>query len=808
MARAASNQNYFAFVKGLITEANPLTYPEGASLDEDNMDLKANGSRVRRTAIDYELGAVTTVTVGATDANMQTWASDAFLWRGVAGSASLNHVIKQTGRYLTVHNVDVNVVSVAAIHTVDLNLFKADVALAADRVGDTPVDITYGNGVAYVVSPVIEPFYIELHADLATYTNHQITQSIRDFEGLDDGLAVDTRPPAADLTALQAAPLADHYYNLINQGWNDTHLATYIAGGTGTWVGVTAITLAVGATTQIEVPNNLALVNGKSVDINGVIIPGGDPNINGTHVISNVTAGATTTFTIPIDTSTAVGPYTGGSYRLATTAGVAPSNSDIWTYGKDASDVFAPTLMDKQWFGTTHAPKGRYIYNPYNMDRSTNSVNLVPATHDYVTLARPSTCAYYAGRLWTSGIATSKLAGTIFFSKVITNVALDAGKARQEADPTSEIISALQPDDGGVINIPETGAIHKLVPVANGIAIVAQNGVWLVRGGSDTGFTADIFSVVKVTSVGCDAPKSVVTVEGSLLYMSRSGIYLISPDQSGLSLQAQNITQNTIQSEFNSIPYTKLQLCKAVFDPVEREVKFYYTTDTASLYTYRYDRVLTLDMRLQAFYKSSISGTSGVHPHVSAVFPSLNVHATGVYESGIRHFCAIPNVGNWDYSVAVMYNNNFMDWFTFDSIGVSFDSYVETGYELFDDAMRNKTIDHIFIFMERTELTATDGTENNQSSCLMQVKFDWTDNTNSQKWTDPLEVYVYTKPFLLNFSPANPGTENLDYGYSVITKKEKVRGTGKALRLRFESTPGKDMRILGWAISTSGETAV
>ena len=42
------------FVGGLVTEASPLTFPAGASLDEVNMKLIRNGSRQRRLGLDYE----------------------------------------------------------------------------------------------------------------------------------------------------------------------------------------------------------------------------------------------------------------------------------------------------------------------------------------------------------------------------------------------------------------------------------------------------------------------------------------------------------------------------------------------------------------------------------------------------------------------------------------------------------------------------------------------------------------------------------------------------------------------------------
>ena len=52
--RAAANKEYNSFVRGLITEASPLTYPENASIDEENFILNRNGSRRRRQGIDYE----------------------------------------------------------------------------------------------------------------------------------------------------------------------------------------------------------------------------------------------------------------------------------------------------------------------------------------------------------------------------------------------------------------------------------------------------------------------------------------------------------------------------------------------------------------------------------------------------------------------------------------------------------------------------------------------------------------------------------------------------------------------------------
>jgi hypothetical protein len=49
-------KQYNTFVKGLVTEAGPLTYPENASLDEENFVLNRDGSRQRRLGMDTFLG--------------------------------------------------------------------------------------------------------------------------------------------------------------------------------------------------------------------------------------------------------------------------------------------------------------------------------------------------------------------------------------------------------------------------------------------------------------------------------------------------------------------------------------------------------------------------------------------------------------------------------------------------------------------------------------------------------------------------------------------------------------------------------
>lgn len=86
------------------------------------------------------------------------------------------------------------------------------------------------------------------------------------------------------------------------------------------------------------------------------------------------------------------------------------------------------------------------------------------------------------------------------------------------------------------------------------------------------------------------------------------------------------------------------------------------------------------------------------------------------------------------------------------------------------------------------------------NSCILKGKFDFSISTTTGKWSTEQEVYRLNA---LRMDNAN----NIEaaYGYSVIEKKTKVHGRGKALILRFESTEGKDFELLGWAIPVTGQ---
>lgn len=84
----------------------------------------------------------------------------------------------------------------------------------------------------------------------------------------------------------------------------------------------------------------------------------------------------------------------------------------------------------------------------------------------------------------------------------------------------------------------------------------------------------------------------------------------------------------------------------------------------------------------------------------------------------------------------------------------------------------------------------------NESSLLMQARWDWADNTIAGKWGTSQQVYRHKRQFMLGGSEL---AGDLPDGQPIVIARNKVRGRGRALHLSFVAEAGKDAHILGWS---------
>ena len=203
------------FSKGLITEASGLSYPPNSCTETFDCIHKPIGNVLRRKGFNTELNfSMKQVTRGNA-------VITSYLWRDVAGNGNVSIFAQQIGSTIYFYNASTSGPLSSSPYATTINLIDYSP-------GGAPNPSTYecqyaaGNGKLFVCNPVTESFYVEFNPDTSVFTVTEITVEARDFDGLDDGLAVDNRP-----TISYAGLSINHHYNLLNQGWNNTQLQAW-----------------------------------------------------------------------------------------------------------------------------------------------------------------------------------------------------------------------------------------------------------------------------------------------------------------------------------------------------------------------------------------------------------------------------------------------------------------------------------------------------------------------------------------------------------------------------------------------------
>jgi len=158
--------------------------------------------------------------------------------------------------------------------------------------------------------------------------------------------------------------------------------------------------------------------------------------------------------------------------------------------------------------------------------------------------------------------------------------------------------------------------------------------------------------------------------------------------------------------------------------------------------------------------------------------------------------------GGTVFSLSEYRDYRFYDWYSVDNVGYSFDSYLLTGYNLANSFNMKQSV-YLQVFCERTEdyyhVVGATVDFYHKSSCKIQAQWNWADSAYQGKWGETFEAYRLLK----NIATSPSDGDVFDYGDTVITTKNKLRGRGRALSLYIHSDPGKDLKLLGWNLLTT-----
>lgn len=723
------------WVKGIITEASPLNFPEGSSIDEENFVLNRNGSRLRRFGIDYEDEYLAKKLAGFT-ATATTCAIQNYLWENVGQDPRSNYLVHQFGNRLYVFNADTTAVSANILFSGNPITLTATVT---ERFSFASIQGNLIVAVGDQTLRVIEPIS-------STYTLTFTRLKVRDFWGVDDGLATDER--------ISASSNLLHFYNLYNQGWVPEFFCS-------------------------ADPDNPETMNNGTVED-------------------------------PVE-------------RTRLSLGVYPSNADVMasamTFLQNGRKAYYPHALNNIVSGNTPAASGHYIIDLF--DRSQGRKDTYDedvaagwaARKNYKT-AIPTdqstggikTVAAYAGRIFfacspgeTGGDSKSPKIGTfVLFSQLVDNLA-DLEKCYQEADPTAEDISDLIDTDGGYLQLPDAINIKALIPFKSSLLVFADNGVWAIAGG-DRGFTATEYQSQFLTNNGVISTESIVVTTDAVLYWSRNGIFALGMGQGGLEIQS--LTEFTIQTLYNEIPYSSKKYAVGYFDDVSQRCRWLYrAVENLFLYRHRYTHELILDLSMPAWSKFAFKDAGDRSPLVTGYVP-VPVQSRSIAKSDYKYSVMRQNVsGTYVMTVSYLKANTFRDWYTgvTGTSGTDAAAYLVTGYITAGDSARKKYAPYLTVHCNRTETNWTDEgsgtlTLSAPSSCLVQAQWEWCTSADSGRWGQQFQAYRYRQ----NYIPSSAGT--LSYGYSVITTRNKIRGNGRALSFKFSTEVRKDLQLLGWNI--------
>lgn len=754
-----------SFIRGFISEATGLNFPKDACTEAMNCVFDSKGTVSRRLGIDYEASASTANTV-----TRNSSAVSEFVWESVAGDGNRSFLVVQVGEVLHFWNVPSSGALSANKKAFTVNLATYAVS-GATNIGTRACQFASGIGDLFVTHPNCDPFYVSYNVNGDTITVSSITVMIRDLVGIETNVPFNVRP---------SSMTNQHKYNLWNQGWfvgvatawsNATNTATSTAYTPFEWWSASEnrTNKAIdGYPSNADVWWNYKDSGGRFSGIMMRYIGKSPPSApapkghflmkafqqyKGYSKIASISQSSGNNFaTVTLYEST---PWLTNASIVIEGASTARFNGTfaVRSIGSgDTADTFTIPIVGNTTSGSSSADDDFYCY-------LANS----EAAHITAGTNRPSSVAFFAGRVWYAGTSAHEFNDKVYFSKIIEQPS-DYGRCYQMNDPTAEDLSDLLPSDGGVISIPEMGNLIRMVPVGQDMLLFATNGIWRISGSEGIGFRANDYSVAKMSSVPSTSPSSFTLVEGVPLFWNNDGIYTMG--ENGF----QAISDKTIKTWFEALPTNAKSNAKGVYNPLKKTVYWLYrsTASTTTDNAHEYDRILCLNTLTGAFYPLSIGTGSG--------YPTVNGIAVTQYNGAVgstTKFITTKNTSGTTFTVTFSEerDTNYVDWET-PNVGLDYSSYFTTGFKVPGEGLRQQFGNYINVFCN----TAAN------SSLRLRAKWDYANSSASGDWSTEQEVYV-AKTFR-----------------DTLRRRVKLRGRGIACQLSFRSSAGKPFNLIGWSM--------
>lgn len=744
-----------SFGRGLHSDASPTSSSDGVSLVDENMEFKKDGSRHRRLGLDFfNPNGVAPNTLQMTGTSysvgLHTWHSPD--QTNNTSRTSFNILVVRVGQVLSFYKDNNAHIEAGFIDRISL-AYNPEMGPEAQFDGNLSLASLRGKLYASCGSEIVTEFTYHPETNTITRVNRRLL--VRDTFGIQSDRSLDERSwfPAghvvddpvfgwiAPIPAIGSQQIY-HDYNLRNQGWPfHSSRATNLQG------------------------------NGREFG-DPVWIRAGEPMSPGTwYMVAE-----------------------GDSYHR---------NKSENAKKVDVIGIYNPFLLTGEPADNGKNPQGRFIIDLFSRGGSryaqwssgykkayngTDPLRSGAFPEDSDT-GRILSMAGYAGRVFyalksirsqgTDG-RSPRLNDMILFSQNSTE-ADSFNKCYQASDPTSESEYQVVDTDGGFLVIPNLGDVKKMVVLGPNLLILSSNGTWEITGG-DAPFSATNASVRKVSSASIVGGGSVVETSTGVLAWSDEGILAFTYDSVGGGATSSNLTVGILNQKYNEI--ADKERVVGFFDPKERVVRWLFEPLTVANRAPQYARELVFDTDLGAFrenrFRTHLLDGIGV---TSAVYSSKRIYLATRVTLG-------PSLErNLSYGFSDYISKSFLDFGVQEAIGV-----IETAFITGAASASNKQLKMITVNMRRTPYENEDGYDvgfapvGPPSSCLFSTKWGYTLSEEEGRWSRPFEM----------FRPPTIFGERVK-NYEVVSTKTSVTGRGTAFVMRFETSPTRDLWLLGWA---------
>lgn len=689
MARQRSSVKVNQFIGGLNTEANPINYPLGSTIDEENCDLLPDGSRRRRNGFDAGLGTPVDTGVEYPGPNL---GRNQFLWKDAGGIPGKDLLVIQIGSFIGIHGLDRQDLS-------NNLLFSFTVGGSSNS---QKFDFTSVDGILVVATGLPDVWRVEF--DGSDFSTSQGRLKIRDLFGVEEpGYTepqnVATRPPLNPQTDA-------HVYNLRNQTFGRTIVDGNPSNNHYSTIDPIRQSVSVG-NFQPSNADNLNLFR----------IP--DPEAQNNRTVER--------------------------FDARSMGSNSPSNMRA-PMGMFIIDALQRGQGRQQEFAKLAARFGQFQWRPtvrLPADRTPKGASVVGQYAGRVWFAG------FSGEVVDGDGDSPRLSSYVMFSQVVKDPS-QIFNCFQFADPTSPEDPDLVATDGGFIKIDEAYGIEALVSVETSLFVFAKNGLWRISGEDNNTFSATSYSVARLSNEGCVSGSSIVNIQGTLFYFGENAIFVVSKNQLG-DWEVADATAESIQTFYQHLSEYEKGNSFGYYDDEDKAIRWMYAEPldvrtefrelvlSTKFNVFTKNRVKLIEGNLGPLSVSggSLSEIQEEAVTVSGVVVTVNgdiVTAPASYQSRApskNFYCNVVQTSPTVRYLLGGYLNEETpyDWPSLSPVDTP--AFLTTGFSTVGDVRLRKDIPYLSVLLK-----VEDGT-----SCYFQTRWDWFTNPQSGKWTAPRQLY-------------------------------------------------------------------